>query len=195
MLTAVDLLMSPGYGMVPTTLSWSGLWGLCRSRMMCASASRRIWTLVSDLEWTAAYTQRQYRLLQSRVSIVDQVTGLYQTTGPCRMLTARRYHYGFGVITGEEFFTDANSLTMVRRVRGVHAAFAAAPLSDQHTANPIGGNYFPITSAMYLRDARSGRQLTLVTDRGQGAPPGTWQPAMPCTAVRAAAEQVVCALA
>jgi hypothetical protein len=51
----------------------------------------------------------------------------------------------FGAMSGEEFFTDANSLTMVKRVRGLRSAFAAAPLADKDTANPIGGNYFPVT--------------------------------------------------
>lgn len=78
-------------------------------------------------------------------------------------------------MAGEEFFTDANSLAMVKRVRGVHAAFAAKPLEDRQIANPIGGNYFPITSAMYLRDSATGRQLSLVTDRGQGAALADWQ--------------------
>ena len=83
-----------------------------------------------------------------------------------------------GVLPGEEFFTDANSLTMVKRVRGLRSAFAAAPLADEHTANPIGGNYHPVTSAIYLRDAASGRQLSLITDRGQGAPRRQLQPAI-----------------
>jgi hypothetical protein len=51
----------------------------------------------------------------------------------------------FGAVSGDEFFTDANSLTMVKRVRGLRSAFAAAPLADEHMANPIGGNYFPVT--------------------------------------------------
>ena len=92
----------------------------------------------------------------------------------------------FGVLPGEEFFTDANSLTMVRRVRGLRSAFAAAPLADEHTANPIGGNYHPMTSAIYLRDAASGRQLSLVTDRGQGAPRRQLQPAISWPDARAA---------
>jgi len=70
---------------------------------------------------------------------------------------------------GDEFWTDANSMEMVRRVRGARPAFAAKPLDDKHTANPLGGNYFPITSAMYLREPGGGAQLSLVTDRGQGA--------------------------
>lgn len=60
-------------------------------------------------------------------------------------------------------------MDMVRRVRGARPAFAAKPLDDRHTANPLGGNYFPITSAMYLREPGGGAQLSLVTDRGQGA--------------------------
>jgi hypothetical protein len=84
---------------------------------------------------------------------------------------------------GEEFFTDANALTIVRRVRGVRAAFAAqtaAPGPDPELAIPLAGNYFPITSAVFVRDAAAGRELSLVTDRGQGvlvsAPISTNQP-------------------
>ena len=75
---------------------------------------------------------------------------------------------------GEEFFTDANSLTTVRRVRGVRAAFAAQqtvqPAAPGPAAFPLAGNYFPVTSAVFVRDAAAGRELSLVTDRGQGAP-------------------------
>ena len=60
---------------------------------------------------------------------------------------------------------------MVRRRRFQRTAFLGAPVSDDHVRNERGGNYYPITSAMMLRDDRTHRHLTLVTDRGQGAPP------------------------
>lgn len=58
---------------------------------------------------------------------------------------------------------------MVKRVRGVRAAFAAKPAVPGPAAFPIGGNYYPITSAIYVRDAARRQQLSLITDRGQGA--------------------------
>lgn len=69
---------------------------------------------------------------------------------------------------GEEFFTDANSLEMVQRQRFHHTGFQGAPVQDEEKRNERGGNYYPITSAMMLRDNKSHRHLTLVTDRGQG---------------------------
>lgn len=57
---------------------------------------------------------------------------------------------------------------MVRRLRFKRAAFAAQPVEDVHVRNPLGGNYYPLSSSMFLRDILRQQQLILVTDRGQG---------------------------
>ena len=68
---------------------------------------------------------------------------------------------------GNEFYTDANSHEMVKRVRGLRSGYAPV-LPEELTANPLGGNYFPITSAIAIADKSTKQQLLLVTERGQG---------------------------
>jgi Glycosyl hydrolases family 38 C-terminal domain len=69
---------------------------------------------------------------------------------------------------GDEFWTDSNGREMVRRVRDGRSTWVMKDLKE-HTANPIGRNYYPITSAAYIQDADNGLQLILATERGQGA--------------------------
>lgn len=64
--------------------------------------------------------------------------------------------------------TDANSLEMVKRVKGRRTGFAPVQLADEFTANPLGGNYYPITSSIAIVDNTTKQQLVLVTERGQG---------------------------
>jgi hypothetical protein len=70
---------------------------------------------------------------------------------------------------GDVFYTDANGMQLMKRKRFSRNAFVASKL-DHDTANPIGGNYYPITSSVSIEDTDSGSQLIVVTDRGQGAP-------------------------
>ena len=69
---------------------------------------------------------------------------------------------------GDVFWTDANGMQLVKRKRYKRNAFVASKL-DHDTANPIGGNYYPITSSVSIGDPEAGAQLIMVTDRGQGA--------------------------
>jgi hypothetical protein len=39
---------------------------------------------------------------------------------------------------------------------------------------PVAGNYYPVTAAMYVQDAD--KQLTVLTDRSQGACALCWSP-------------------
>lgn len=57
---------------------------------------------------------------------------------------------------------------MVKRVRGRRTGFAPVQL-EKYTANPLGGNYYPITSSVAIADNTTMQQLVLVTERGQGA--------------------------
>ena len=86
------------------------------------------------------------------------------------------------ITAGEEFLTDANGLEMVKRTRGARNTFAAVighswqnsagngDSAEEAGGRPFGGGYsFPITAAIALRDLDNGNELSLVTDRGQGA--------------------------
>ena len=72
------------------------------------------------------------------------------------------------MLAGNEFYTDANSLEMVKRVTGQRPGFVKQE-PEEFTANPIGGNYYPITSSIAIADKTTKQQLALITERGQGA--------------------------
>ena len=67
---------------------------------------------------------------------------------------------------GDVFWTDANGMELVKRTRFKRNGFVGAQF-EHDTANPIGGNYYPVTSALSIED-ESGHQVILITDRGQG---------------------------
>ena len=60
------------------------------------------------------------------------------------------------------FYTDSNGREIMRRERNARHNFTDFPLSEK-----VAGNYFPINSRIYIKD--SSRQVTIVTDRSQGA--------------------------
>eukprot|EP00899_Mesostigma_viride_P024803 jgi/Mesvir1/5507/Mv15548-RA.1 len=64
------------------------------------------------------------------------------------------------------FYTDSNGLEFMQRVRDVRPHYKVNQMSGWGF-NPVSGNYFPITSAAYIRDDRA--MLSLVTDRAAGA--------------------------
>ena len=70
--------------------------------------------------------------------------------------------------TGSSFFTDANGREYLRRTRGERATFIPAPIEAPY-ANPIGRDYYPTTVGAYLADEAAGLQLSLLSDRAQGA--------------------------
>ncbi len=67
------------------------------------------------------------------------------------------------------FYTDSNGREILQRKRDYR------PTWQLNNTEPVAGNYYPINSRIFLRDETSdkknsfNRQLTLVTDRSQGA--------------------------
>ncbi|KAL4856940.1 Alpha-mannosidase [Chlorella vulgaris] len=59
--------------------------------------------------------------------------------------------YTSDVDSKDEFWTDANDYR---------------PSWELNVTEPVAGNYYPVTAAMYVQDA--GKQLTVLTDRSQG---------------------------
>ena len=57
-------------------------------------------------------------------------------------------------------------MELVKRTRHKRNGFVGAQL-EHDTANPIGGNYYPVTSSLSIEDL-SGNHVIIVTDRGQG---------------------------
>lgn len=60
-------------------------------------------------------------------------------------------------------WTDSNGRDFMLYERNKGHSF------DLVQTEPVAGNYYPISSAAYIRDERKGLQLSVLTDRGQGA--------------------------
>ena len=56
------------------------------------------------------------------------------------------------------FFTNSNGLEAQRRVRN----------SVSDVTESVAGNYYPVNSAIYIEDSRTGSRVTLMNDRSQG---------------------------
>lgn len=59
------------------------------------------------------------------------------------------------------FYTDSNGREFMRR------QFNFRPTWDLDVFEPISGNYYPLSTGMYIRDEETNRQLSLLTDRGE----------------------------
>jgi len=69
------------------------------------------------------------------------------------------------------FYTDSNGLEMQKRILNYRPTWVW-----DATSQPVSQNYYPINSALSLKDASSQRQFTVMNDRSQGGTsmlPGT----------------------
>lgn len=69
--------------------------------------------------------------------------------------------YDTSVQSGDAWWTDANGRAMIRRKRD------SRPSWNLNVTEPIGGNYYPVTAATYIKD--DGVEFAVLTDRAQGA--------------------------
>lgn len=69
--------------------------------------------------------------------------------------------YNTSINSGAEFWTDSNGRAMIRRVRNKRLSW------DSKLADNIAGNFYPITSAIYIADKT--HVFSVITDRAQGA--------------------------
>ena len=68
--------------------------------------------------------------------------------------------FASGLASGAELYTDSNGREMQRRQRDHR------PSWQLNQTEPVAGNYFPVNTAAFVRDA--GAQLTILTDSSQG---------------------------
>ena len=60
------------------------------------------------------------------------------------------------------WWTDANGREMQKRVRNHRSSW------NLNVTQPVSGNYFPVSSRMFIHDRTRGIQLTVLTDRSHG---------------------------
>ena len=60
------------------------------------------------------------------------------------------------------FYTDSNGREMLERKRDSRYSW------NFTQSEKVAGNYYPVNSRIFIRDVKSGRQMTLVTDRSVG---------------------------
>lgn len=68
--------------------------------------------------------------------------------------------FASGLASGAELYTDSNGREMQRRQRDYR------PSWQLKQTEPVAGNYFPVNTAAFVRDATA--QLTILTDGSQG---------------------------
>lgn len=78
------------------------------------------------------------------------------SAGPLRLQANLVTRFVTSLTTNRTMYTDDNCFSMHKRTY-------AGNLSD-----PIGGNYFPVTCATFLRDIKADAQLTFLVDRTRG---------------------------
>lgn len=64
--------------------------------------------------------------------------------------------------TDGKFYTDSNGREIVPRKRDFR------PTWQLNVTEPISGNYYPVNSRIFIRDLKTDRQMTILTDRSQG---------------------------
>ena len=72
-----------------------------------------------------------------------------------------KWHFD-GIDSEDVFYTDSNGLEMQQRKRD------ARPDWTMTTNMTVSNNYYPVTSAISLRDKTSGAQVTVMNERAQG---------------------------
>jgi hypothetical protein len=66
-----------------------------------------------------------------------------------------------GPLGSNKVFTDSNGREFLER------QFNYRPTWDMEVFEPVAGNYYPITTGIYIRDEDKNLQLSIVPDRAQ----------------------------
>lgn len=64
--------------------------------------------------------------------------------------------------SNSQFYTDSNGRDMLKRTKDKR------PTWKLKVEEPIAGNYYPVTTKIFLRDEEKNLRLTVLTDRSQG---------------------------
>jgi hypothetical protein len=91
----------------------------------------------------------------------EVLLGPLPTSGGGQEVTVNFYAYDFDV-TNETFYTDSNALEMQTRVLNKRPTF------NLSTNETVSANYYPINSAIVVRDTAQNLSLVVTNDRSQG---------------------------
>ncbi|XP_015589369.1 lysosomal alpha-mannosidase isoform X1 [Cephus cinctus] len=70
--------------------------------------------------------------------------------------------YSSNLKTNKIFYTDSNGREMIKRIRDFR------PTWDVKIAEPVSGNYYPVTSKIFINDKKRSLKLSVLTDRSEG---------------------------
>ncbi|KAM3955078.1 lysosomal alpha-mannosidase [Aphomia sociella] len=70
--------------------------------------------------------------------------------------------YSTDLVNNGVFYTDSNGRQTVKRVRNTRASFELA------NQDPVAGNYYPVTSKIYIEDVKKNIRFSVFNDRAQG---------------------------
>jgi hypothetical protein len=69
----------------------------------------------------------------------------------------------------QTFYTDSNGLDMQKRILNFRPTWdIQQDYNDRKTNENITANYYPVNSAISMKDVNSGRVFTVMNDRSQG---------------------------
>jgi hypothetical protein len=69
----------------------------------------------------------------------------------------------------QTFYTDSNGLDMQKRILNFRPTWdIQQDYNDRNTNENITANYYPVNSAISMKDVNSGRVFTVMNDRSQG---------------------------
>jgi len=110
--------------------------------------------------------------MQSSVHFtLDKELGLIRINVQLQGLPFSQVYNGYEVVpqfhvrnfdNNKTFYTDSNGLEMQERILNYR------PTWDLHTSENVTSNYYPINSAISMKDISSFRQFTVMNDRSQG---------------------------
>lgn len=70
-------------------------------------------------------------------------------------------NYNIDLKSDSTFYTDSNGREMLKRVKNYQPTYDYSTLDE-----PIAGNYYPITTRIFLKDDNT--QFSVITDRSEG---------------------------
>ena len=69
----------------------------------------------------------------------------------------------------QTFYTDSNGIDMQKRILNFRPTWdIQQDYNDRNTNENITANYYPVNSAISMKDVNSGRVFTVMNDRSQG---------------------------